>query len=108
MQRASKKELSMSFKTHVFVCTNAPGKEGKCGSKNSDNLRAKAKELCHEKYGKGSVRVNSSGCLGFCEKGITAVIYPEGKWHFNLTENSESQLMEAIDLCHSAHEEKHK
>ena len=98
----------MSYKTHVFVCTNAPGKEGKCGSKNSDNLRTKIKELCHEKYGKGSLRVSSSGCLGFCEKGIASVIYPEGKWLFNLTEQSETQLMEAIDLCHSVRGEKSK
>lgn len=98
----------MSYKTHVFICTNSPGKEGKCGSKNSDGLRAKVKDLCLQKYGKGSLRVSSSGCLGFCEKGIAAVIYPKGEWLFDLKENSEDLLMAKIDACHSDQAEKSK
>ena len=28
-----------------------------------------------------NIRVNKSGCLGNCEKGVACVIYPEGIWY---------------------------
>ena len=85
-----------SYKTHVFICTNAPDREGKCGNKGSEELRRGLKDICKEKYGK-QVRINSSGCLGFCEKGIAAVIYPEGKWHFDLDKRDEKLLLNDVE-----------
>jgi len=97
----------MSYKTHVFICTNSPDKQGKCGHKGSEELRKQLKEKCTELYGK-DLRVNSSGCLGYCEKGIAAVIYPQGKWLTHLTKDSLQPLLQEISDCHSAHVEKNK
>jgi (2Fe-2S) ferredoxin len=83
------------YKNHLFVCTNSPGKEGKCGSKGAENLRSSLKEKCRTEFGK-DVRVNASGCLGYCEKGIAAVIYPKGEWFLELKETDETQLLEAL------------
>lgn len=83
------------YKAHLFVCTNAPDKEGKCGHKNSENMRRSLKERCAKEFGK-DVRVNMSGCLGFCEKGIAAVIYPQEQWFFNLTTQDEDLLFNAV------------
>lgn len=85
----------MDFKAHLFICTNKPDKEGKCGSKGSEKLRDELKARCKEAFGKtGEYRVNSSGCLGHCERGITAVIYPQGKWFFELTTDDGDLLFE--------------
>ncbi len=70
-------------KLHLFICTNSPDKEGRCGHKGSENLKKEVKMACSQ-FGK-EVRINSSGCLGQCEKGIAAVLYPQGKWFFNHT-----------------------
>ncbi len=86
----------MSYKTHVFICTNSPDKKGKCGFEGSEELRRSLKERCQEKFGKDAVRVNSAGCLGHCEHGIAAVIYPEGKWLLDLTKKDEDAIFDEI------------
>ncbi len=58
------------------------------------------KEQCKEKFGK-DVRVNSSGCLGYCERGIAAVIYPAGEWIFDLTKKDDEALVEKVKQHHS-------
>lgn len=97
----------MNFKTHLFVCTNSPDKPGKCGHKNAEDLRRRLKERCKGPFGK-EVRVNAAGCLGHCENGIAAVIYPEAKWFLNL-ENSttdEDRLFEAVSQAFKAKDDK--
>jgi (2Fe-2S) ferredoxin len=42
------------------------------------------------------VRVNASGCLGHCERGISAVLYPQGEWFFDLTDSSTDLLFAAV------------
>ena len=83
------------YKTHLFVCTNSHDKEGKCGSKGSENLRKFLKESCKQEFGK-DVRVNSSGCLGYCEHGIAAVVYPQGEWLLDLKEKDHDLVLEAV------------
>lgn len=84
------------FKAHVFICTNSPDRPGKCGNLNSEKLRIQVKEECKKKYGK-DVRVSSSGCMGQCEKGIAAVIYPANHWLLTLNESDTSKVLDAID-----------
>jgi predicted metal-binding protein len=86
----------MAYKTHLFVCTNSPDRPEKCGSKGAENLRRRIKEKCFEKYGK-EVRVNASGCLGHCEKGIAAVVYPKGEWLFELKETDDQKLLDLVE-----------
>jgi predicted metal-binding protein len=83
------------YKTHLFICTASPEKPGKCGHKNSEALRRELKEVCKHEFGK-DVRINASGCLGHCERGINAVIYPSGKWFHELTDKDGAQLLEAV------------
>ncbi|MGE3757182.1 MAG: ferredoxin [Pseudobdellovibrionaceae bacterium] len=80
-------------KVHLFICTNSPDKKGKCGYLNSEKLRKRLKERISDEtdWSKEDVRVNASGCLGQCENGIAAVIYPKREWFFHLEENSDSE-----------------
>ncbi|MFN7729164.1 MAG: (2Fe-2S) ferredoxin domain-containing protein [Bdellovibrio sp.] len=86
----------MSYKTHLFVCTNAPDNPKKCGSKGSEDMRRRLKDTCFKKYGK-DVRINASGCLGYCERGIAAVVYPSGQWLLDLTNQDDQKLLDAVD-----------
>jgi (2Fe-2S) ferredoxin len=74
----------MEYELHLFICTNEKQKGDSCGPKGSIELRDELKKRLKEKYGK-RLRVNASGCLGPCEKGINAVLYPQGKWFHFLT-----------------------
>ncbi|MCB0393675.1 MAG: (2Fe-2S) ferredoxin domain-containing protein [Bdellovibrionales bacterium] len=90
------------FKIHAFICTNK--KEGKacCADKGGRELKDRLKEHFRNRPEfRGKLRVNASGCLGFCEKGINAVIYPKGEWHFHLKSGDDQLLIDAIEKANS-------
>lgn len=69
------------FKYHMFFCTNLrENGESSCGQHNSQAMRDYAKQLCKDKN-LHNVRINQAGCLGRCEFGPAAVIYPENTWY---------------------------
>lgn len=87
----------MSFpKTHLFVCTNAPDKPGKCGSKGGADLRMALKDLAAKEPWAKECRVNAAGCLGQCESGIAAVIYPQGDWTLNLKSTDTDVMLKKL------------
>lgn len=85
----------MDFKAHLFICTASPDNPGKCGGKGSERLRRDLKERCKREFGK-NVRINTAGCLGQCEFGIAAVMYPQGKWFLELDKKDDEKLFEAV------------
>lgn len=85
----------MEYKAHLFICTANPENPGKCGGKGSEELRKRLKNRCSKEFGK-NVRINSSGCLGHCEFGIAAVLYPQTKWFLQLNQNDDEKLYEAV------------
>jgi predicted metal-binding protein len=95
-------EQTTGYQTHVFICTNSPDNPKKCGAKDSESLRKEVKEKCQALYGK-SVRVNSAGCLGFCESGIASVIYSQNQpaeWNLKLDSSQSDFLMTRIKQIH--------
>lgn len=72
------------YKHHIFICENErePGHpRGCCFEKGSPALRVAFKQEIAKRGLKGVVRANKSGCMDYCEKGPTVVIYPEGVWY---------------------------
>ena len=43
-----------------------------------------------------SIRVQKSGCLGQCERGISCVVYPEGVWYTLTGEENIPDLLEHL------------
>jgi (2Fe-2S) ferredoxin len=82
------------YKCHLFICTNTKEKGSSCGPKGAGNLRLDLKKHLDEKYPdqKHLFRINASGCLGQCEKGIAAVCYPQGQWKTELTSDDQGKL----------------
>ena len=69
---------------HLFVCLNERPTGGKpsCGARGSAELFAalqRAVGARPELWGR--VAVTSSGCLGPCFEGPSAVVYPDGVWY---------------------------
>jgi (2Fe-2S) ferredoxin len=42
----------------------------------------------------GDVMVTNTGCFGICEKGPVVVVYPEGVWYGNVTEEDVETIVE--------------
>ena len=76
------------YERHVFVCENRRPEgdpRGCCAAKGSIEIRGRLKLLAKNAGLKGRVRVNASGCLDQCERGVTIVVYPEGTWYGGVT-----------------------
>lgn len=99
----SKNTGEKKLEAHLFICTHLRESGDCCGKKGSAGLRDQLKASCKDpvRGWKGRVRINAAGCLGRCEEGITAVLYPEGRWFTELTTESapelESALAETLD-----------
>lgn len=81
------------YKCHLFICTQNKESGSFCGAKSAAILRSELKKRLEEKFPhlKSFFRVNASGCLSQCKKGIAAVSYPQGQWFTELN-YSESEL----------------
>lgn len=87
-------------KAHLFICVNDRGEGAKesCARKGAQDLRDRVKTLCFERgFPKGSYRINNSGCLGPCERGISAVLYPKGEWILDNTPEDAEKLVNLVE-----------
>lgn len=75
------------YKVHFFICTNFRTSGKSCGPLHAQELRDQLKARCKQELGEAGkkVRINSAGCLGQCERGIAAVMYPQGEWFLDQT-----------------------
>lgn len=93
--------MEPNFKAHLFICTNDRGPDGKrasCAQRGSKELRDQVKAACKAKgFAKGDVRINNTGCLDQCERGIAAVMYPSGKWFLDLQSTDVEKLVDAVE-----------
>ncbi len=89
-----------SLKAHLFICTSCTYKDQNGTESNPEiamNLRKEVKNQAVAKHGKQNVRVSSVGCLGTCDHGISAVLYPHNEWHLGLRPEDAPKLIEIID-----------
>lgn len=85
------------YKAHLFICVNGQeNEEGKCASKGAAELHKKVKELCKNAPFNPDVRINKSGCLGYCARGIATVMYPQNKWFLQQTQDSAEDLLHEV------------
>jgi predicted metal-binding protein len=83
------------LKAHLFVCTSCTYNRPD-GSESSPEeasiLRKNLKNRARECFSKKEVRVSASSCLGECDFGIAAVLYPSGEWNLGLRLSDEEKL----------------
>ncbi len=88
----------ISPKYHVFVCTSCRingTQKGYCYTKGAVDLIQKFMEEIDDRDLSGDVMVTNTGCFGICDKGPVVVIYPEGTWYGNVTEEDVEEIVEA-------------
>lgn len=95
MSRSEKTTL----KAHAIICTSCQFKAND-GSESSLevalNFRAELKAQAFERFGKPNCRVTAATCLGRCEEGIAAVVYPEGRWLVDLRPQDHEIVLQAM------------
>lgn len=87
----------VEIKRHIFICTSCRvngQQKGLCYSKDSVDVLQKFIETVEDLDIANEVMINNTGCFGICDKGPIAVVYPEGVWYGNLTEDDVEKIVE--------------
>ncbi|MGE4548198.1 MAG: 2Fe-2S ferredoxin [Intestinibacillus sp.] len=84
-------------KYHVFMCTSCTlngQQRGFCAKSGAVDLVQKLMMEIEDRDLSADVMVNNTGCFGICEKGPVMVVYPEGVWYGNLSEDDIETICE--------------
>ncbi|SHH67515.1 2Fe-2S ferredoxin [Clostridium grantii] len=87
----------MNIKKHIFVCTSCRingVQKGFCHQKGAVDLVEMLNEEIRDRD-LSDVMVTNTGCFGICEKGPVMVVYPEGVWYGNVTEDDIEEIIES-------------
>jgi (2Fe-2S) ferredoxin len=87
----------MNFYTrHIFFCNNIR-KDGKacCSQFNAKTMYRYAKDKCRQEgiMGEGKIGISESCCLGRCEYGPVAVVYPDKVWYQYIDEEDINDII---------------
>ena len=85
----------MFYKKHMFFCTNIKKDGTGCGKICSQDMQSLAKKQLQatDNWGEGKIRVSKSACLGRCELGPVAVVYPEGIWYTYIDQQDVEEII---------------
>ena len=90
------KTIDKKLTHHLFVCCRQRDGKPCCSSQGAEELVTKLKKWVKEEALNDQVKVTKSSCLGHCETGITACLYPENLWLQNLSLNDEEQIQSLL------------
>lgn len=85
------------FQYHVFVCENQRPLEdpkGCCASKGGSEVLARLRELVKGAGLNSKIRINSSGCMANCARGVTVVVYPDDVWYSAVRTEDADEILE--------------
>ena len=88
--------MSNFYKHHIFFCNNIRINGKQCCSQNgAKELYRYAKDRCRENLmlGEGRFGVSESRCLGRCEHGPVAVVYPDDVWYQYIDEEDVDEII---------------
>ncbi len=91
------------FEKHIFVCENIRDEshsKQSCGRSGGIEIRNKFRSRIRELGLAHKIRANSAGCLGACNQGPVAVIYPEGRWYGNIKIDDVEEIIQT-DIINS-------
>lgn len=83
---------------HILVCAsfrNAGGPQGACFKKNAMDLLQYLQEGLNDR-GMTDVLVSTTGCLKVCDRGPAMIVYPEGTWYGNISEDALDTILDAM------------
>ncbi len=84
------------YTRHIFFCNNVR-KDNKpcCSQLGAKQMYRYAKDKCRDQgmLGEGKIGVSESRCLGRCEHGPVAVVYPDDVWYQYIDEDDIDEII---------------
>lgn len=84
---------------HLFICCRKRDQKPCCANHGAENLVSHLKDWVKKKGLKNKIKVSQSSCLGFCETGITACLYPQNKWLHHIRLKDQKSLEKLLEDC---------
>lgn len=84
------------YSRHIFFCNNQrPDGKTSCAQFGAKSLYRYAKDKCRDAnlLGEGKIGVSESRCLGRCENGPVAVVYPDNIWYQYIDEEDIDEII---------------
>lgn len=88
--------VDKTLKAHLFICTKNKANKSCCYDKGAESLFLELKEWVAKEQLKRKIKVSASTCLGFCETGITAVIYPQNQWFHHISQQDVPKIKQML------------
>lgn len=85
----------MKYQKHLFICTNQRQDKASCGESTGMKLVELFKKSIAQRKLNVAVRAQRAGCLDVCDFGPAMVVYPEGIFYGNITENDVEEIVES-------------
>jgi len=86
------------YKHHIFFCNNVRTNGKQCCSQSgAKEMYRYTKDKCraNASLGEGRFGVSESRCLGRCENGPVAVVYPDNVWYQYIDEEDIDEILES-------------
>jgi len=86
-------------KHHILICSSSRIKGepvGACTRRNSPEMIQYIEGEITDR-GMDGILVSNTGCLKICDQGPVMVIYPEGYWYGQLSEESIDTILDALE-----------
>ena len=77
------------YRSHVLICTGTG-----CVSSGSGKIKERMVAELEERGLQKEVKIVDTGCHGFCEKDPIVIVYPEGVFYCQVTEDDVSEIVE--------------
>jgi (2Fe-2S) ferredoxin len=93
-------KIAKDVVTHLFIC-GRDRHDGKpsCSPKGSEKMIKELKSYVKSLGIKDQVKVSKSSCLGHCESGITACIYPQNRWFHRISPQDLEEIKNMLKSC---------
>ena len=82
---------------HLFVCVHDRAEHdprGSCSMRGSRAVLSALRGLIFEKDLSGQVKATGTTCLGYCERGVTVVSYPDKVWYGEVSPEDVHDIVE--------------
>lgn len=77
------------LKKHLFFCCSEH-----CNTQEVEDVMQAFKEQLVEQGIHKTVKINKTSCLGLCGNGPFLIVYPDGIWYYNVTQENVAQIVE--------------
>lgn len=89
---------------HIFICSSSrmSGEpKGVCQKKGGSALIQHLDEEIQSR-GMENIMITNTGCFKLCDRGPIMVIYPQGYWYADLTEEKVDEILDSLESGQAA------